>query len=120
MDKVAALPDRDRQELFEASASELGVHPAIIEKDFWVCWVLKHLFASEVLGSQLVFKLFKDDLQYTYLGDLEDSSLYPSVPRVPWGQLVLLRLVLPLSRPPQEHAHAPPRRPRFSFSEGIA
>jgi len=33
----------------------MGVRPAIVEKDFWVCWVLKKLFESE-LKSQLVFK----------------------------------------------------------------
>lgn len=32
------------------------MNPAIIEKDFWVCWVLKKLFASNQLADQLVFK----------------------------------------------------------------
>ncbi len=40
MDKVAALPAAQRGELFEATGSARGIHPAIIEKDFWVCWVL--------------------------------------------------------------------------------
>lgn len=56
MDKVAALPDIARRDLFEATASARGVHPAIIEKDFWVCWVLKKLFASDRLMHNLVFK----------------------------------------------------------------
>lgn len=56
MDKVAALDHQARRDLFEATASDRGIHPAIIEKDFWVCWVLKKLFASEDLKGQLVFK----------------------------------------------------------------
>lgn len=56
MDKVAQLADTDRRDLFMETASTKGIHPAIIEKDFWVCWVLKKLFASEQLQNQLVFK----------------------------------------------------------------
>ncbi|MEZ6081091.1 MAG: nucleotidyl transferase AbiEii/AbiGii toxin family protein, partial [Pirellulaceae bacterium] len=56
MDKVAALPMKQRNELFQASADRRGLLPAIIEKDFWVCWLLKKLFASDELEGQLVFK----------------------------------------------------------------
>jgi len=56
MDKVALLPTEQRNELFEQSAIQRGVFPAIIEKDFWVCWVLKKLFESEELSKNLVFK----------------------------------------------------------------
>lgn len=34
---------------------DTGVSPAIIEKDFWVCWTLEQLFASE-LANNLIFK----------------------------------------------------------------
>lgn len=56
MDKVALLPAKQRNELFEESARRRGVLPAITEKDFWVCWVLKHLFESKELSHHLVFK----------------------------------------------------------------
>lgn len=56
MDKVARLSDKDRRELFESTASTMGLHPAIIEKDFWVCWTLRKLFTSPLLGENLVFK----------------------------------------------------------------
>jgi hypothetical protein len=56
MDKVARLAANQRRELFEQSAFQRGIHPAIVEKDFWVCWVLKHLFESEGLSKNLVFK----------------------------------------------------------------
>ena len=32
------------------------MNTAIVEKDFWVCWILKHLFAEPALKGQLVFK----------------------------------------------------------------
>lgn len=57
MDKVAALTDAQRSELFEATAGAMGIHPAVAEKDFWVCWVLKKLFASPELKDKLVFKV---------------------------------------------------------------
>ncbi len=56
MDKIAAGPASDRRDLFRESASRLGMNPAIVEKDFWVCWILKHLFAEPPLKNQMVFK----------------------------------------------------------------
>lgn len=56
MDKVVQLPAASRQELFEMAAAGRGLHPAIVEKDFWVCWVLKQLFLSPSLSEHLVFK----------------------------------------------------------------
>ena len=32
------------------------MNPAIVEKDFWVCWILKHLFSEPTLKGQMVFK----------------------------------------------------------------
>jgi len=56
MERVAALPAGQRQELFSESAARKGVTPAIIEKDFWVCWTLSRLFGHEVLAKLLMFK----------------------------------------------------------------
>ena len=56
MDKIAAGPASDRRDLFRESASRLGMNPAIVEKDFWVCWILKLLFAEPALENQMVFK----------------------------------------------------------------
>ena len=43
MNKVARLPAEERRSLFEESAHSQGLNPAVIEKDFWVCGVLKQL-----------------------------------------------------------------------------
>ncbi|TXH02883.1 MAG: nucleotidyl transferase AbiEii/AbiGii toxin family protein [Candidatus Moraniibacteriota bacterium] len=56
MDKVARLSSTERQELFSEAAARKGVTPAIIEKDFWVTWVLSKLFANDELARLLMFK----------------------------------------------------------------
>ncbi len=50
-----ALPDVERRLYIEQAAIRRNVSPVIIEKDFWVCWLLRILFESEFAG-QLVFK----------------------------------------------------------------
>lgn len=48
-------PEQQRQTLDEVSR-RLGIAPAIIEKDYWVCRTLDALFNLPELGDQLVFK----------------------------------------------------------------
>lgn len=33
-----------------------GMNPVIIDKDFWVCWILKRLFNDPTLSGQMIFK----------------------------------------------------------------
>jgi predicted nucleotidyltransferase component of viral defense system len=56
MHKFLALPNENRQELFLETARKLGVLPVIIEKDFWVCWVLQQIFSIDSLKQHLTFK----------------------------------------------------------------
>ena len=56
MDDFAKLPVRDHTELFQTVAAQRGLLPAIIEKDFWVCWTLRRLFTLQELPSGLLFK----------------------------------------------------------------
>jgi hypothetical protein len=57
MDKIARSPEIDRKELFSRTADAMGqLSPAIIEKDFWVCWVLDALFSSPQWRDKIVFK----------------------------------------------------------------
>ncbi len=44
MINVARLSDNDRRELFRNTAAEMHLPEAIVEKDFWVCFMLDHLF----------------------------------------------------------------------------
>lgn len=56
MDKVASLPANQRRDLFRESGALRGMSPAVVEKDFWVCWVLKKLFTNADLKDRMVFK----------------------------------------------------------------
>ncbi|MCG8429851.1 MAG: nucleotidyl transferase AbiEii/AbiGii toxin family protein, partial [Candidatus Omnitrophica bacterium] len=56
MDKFIELSDEDKRAYFEVSAAELNVMPQLIEKDFWVCWILKTLFSLPESGGHLTFK----------------------------------------------------------------
>jgi hypothetical protein len=47
---------RERAELFAETAARKNVSEAIIEKDFWVCWVLKQLFSNKAFEGRLLFK----------------------------------------------------------------
>jgi len=56
MDKVATLIPGQRSELFRETAAHRGMNEAVVEKDFWVCWVLKKIFSDTDLQKHLVFK----------------------------------------------------------------
>jgi hypothetical protein len=56
MDKVARLPAQQRSELFSEAATQKGTTPAVVEKDFWVTWVLNQLFREPDLARLLMFK----------------------------------------------------------------
>ncbi len=49
------LPSYERRLYIEQAAIQRNVSPVIMEKDFWVCWLLDILFQSEFANS-LVFK----------------------------------------------------------------
>ena len=56
MDRVATLPAQDRRALFQEVAARRGLTALVIEKDFWVCWTLRRVFALPGLGEHLIFK----------------------------------------------------------------
>jgi len=56
MERVAQWMEGDRRDLFEETSTRKGMSPAIVEKDFWVCWTLRRLFASDELASKIMFK----------------------------------------------------------------
>lgn len=56
MDTFATFPATEREVYFQQAAANLGLPPHVIEKDFWVCWTLKRLFALECVGDELLFK----------------------------------------------------------------
>ena len=57
MNRVAALPADQRNELFALTAERRGLgSAAVVEKDFWVCWTLKQIFEHEELAKIFIFK----------------------------------------------------------------
>ncbi len=56
MNSVLQLNPRQQAELYEASSQRLGIAEVIVEKDFWVCWTLRELFALPGIGEHLIFK----------------------------------------------------------------
>lgn len=56
MKMVAKLPEKDRTELFQATAIAMGLLPKVVEKDFWVCYMLDHLFHTCKYKKAFVFK----------------------------------------------------------------
>lgn len=50
------LSPQDRRLAFENAALGLGLSPVVLEKDFWVSWLLGLLFREPAWAGQLVFK----------------------------------------------------------------
>ncbi|WP_151899701.1 nucleotidyl transferase AbiEii/AbiGii toxin family protein [Sulfurimonas hydrogeniphila] len=56
MNSIAKLSQKERQELFSETAKMMQTTSAIIEKDFWVVWILDKIFSDEKLSKILMFK----------------------------------------------------------------
>jgi hypothetical protein len=55
MDDFAKGKPAERQPYFEETAARRNSTTTAVEKDFWICWTLKHLFALEAI-PELRFK----------------------------------------------------------------
>ncbi len=56
MDEIVRWAPEDRAALFQETATRMGPAPAIIEKDFWVCWALSRLFTPAARRPAMLFK----------------------------------------------------------------
>ena len=56
MRSIAKIQSRDKEALFHNTAAAYGMNEAIIEKDFWVCWILDYLFNQCKWKDNLAFK----------------------------------------------------------------
>ena len=85
------LPVSERALYFEQTSFRRSLHPAIMEKDFWVCWLLGLLFSDAEFNQVIVFKggtslskvfgviqRFSEDIDLSlapaYLGVSEDEA----------------------------------------------
>ena len=54
---IAKASDTDREVLFGNAADRAGIkNPAIVEKDFWVCFILNYLFHMSPWPRAFIFK----------------------------------------------------------------
>jgi hypothetical protein len=56
MVEFARLPLEERVPYFQEVANRRGLTRLIVEKDFWVCFVLQMLFSTPSIADKLVFK----------------------------------------------------------------
>jgi len=56
MRKIATIKENDRKALFQNTAAKMGLTNAIIEKDFWVCFMLDYLFHRCEWKDNIAFK----------------------------------------------------------------
>ena len=56
MDGILKISEEERRALFRNTAQKMGVHEAIIEKDYWVCLILDYLFHKSRYRNHLTFK----------------------------------------------------------------
>ena len=56
MDRIARASADERRLIFEAAAQKMALAPAVVEKDFWVCYALDHLFHQRGFAQSMVFK----------------------------------------------------------------
>ena len=56
MDRIARASTDERRMVFEAAAQRMALAPAVVEKDFWVCYTLDHLFHRSGFAESMVFK----------------------------------------------------------------
>lgn len=53
---LAAEPTGSRRDAFAIAGERRSLLPLVIEKDFWVCWILERLFSLPDFGEHLLFK----------------------------------------------------------------
>ena len=56
MNRFALMPAEDRRVVLTEAGERLQIQPVVLEKDFWVCWMLGLLFGQPKWGVVLVFK----------------------------------------------------------------
>ena len=56
MRAIAKINESDRRDLFINTATKKGLTEAIIEKDYWVCFMLDYLFHRSKWKNNIAFK----------------------------------------------------------------
>ena len=62
MINIANINENDRKALFQNTAAKMGMTDAIIEKDFWVCFMLDYLFHTSKWKDNIAFQVFQNPM----------------------------------------------------------
>lgn len=55
MKNIATIPSEDRNDLFRSTASNMKMTEAVVEKDFWVCFMLDYLQQVVVVDLERLY-----------------------------------------------------------------
>lgn len=53
---ILKLTNNEKRTIFRNTAQKMGIHEAIVEKDYWVCLLLDYLFQKSKFKKHLTFK----------------------------------------------------------------
>ena len=56
MDTYLFMPEGEQRGLLEQAAAEFGIAPVSVEKDYWMCWILRELAQLPEWSSHFTFK----------------------------------------------------------------
>jgi hypothetical protein len=56
MKKLIGLPNEELELIIQNTADKMNISTAIVEKDLWVCVILKYLFSDFKYKDYIVFK----------------------------------------------------------------
>ena len=56
LNRIAQMAAGERADVFSETADRKGLAGAIVEKDFWVCWILKQLFSIETIFGSIALQ----------------------------------------------------------------
>ena len=89
MDNITRLSPEERSQVFSETSARMGTTAAIIEKDFWVCWVLEKIFVAKNLRNKLLFKggtslskVYKVIERFSEKSKRFDFSLNPNINKI--------------------------------------
>ena len=80
MDIWAKVQPKDREALFSQTAAVKGITPEIIEKDFWVCWVLRALFSMSTCATPASTSKNRENRRVREAEPLRVAAEYLSLP----------------------------------------
>ncbi|MGB4984825.1 MAG: hypothetical protein WBO70_03510 [Erysipelotrichaceae bacterium] len=64
MSKLLEIPSEELELVIQNTSDKLSMSKAIVEKDLWVCMILKYLFADFKCKDAIVLKVGQACLKY--------------------------------------------------------